>query len=125
MGLDISHDCWHGSYTAFMNFRAYLYEAAGWGRADFYKAGLINPRAVLATLDRNDILYVLLAHSDCEGEIPWRECVALADRLEGLIPYFNQYGPGGGHLYRVVKDIEQFAAGLRLAAKNHENVEFT
>jgi hypothetical protein len=29
MGLDTSHDCWHGAYSAFMRWRSELCRAAG------------------------------------------------------------------------------------------------
>jgi hypothetical protein len=116
MGLDTSHDCWHGAYSSFNNWRRAICVAAGWGALDNY-SGFGGPES----MPEDDVLTVLLDHSDCEGEIDWRVCYRLADRLEALLPKL----PERTHLPRCVReDTEQFIAGLRRAHADRENVEF-
>ncbi len=62
-----------------------------------------------------DPLHVLLAHSDCDGEIKWQDCGPLADRLQEILPSLSD---------DVREDAETFIAGLRSAAAARENVEF-
>lgn len=45
-----------------------------------------------------DPLFVLLHHSDCEGEIAPQDCGPIADRLESLLPLLEDEGDGGGHI---------------------------
>lgn len=114
MGLDTSHDCWHGSYGAFMRWRTWLAQQIGLplsfmeGFCDYVgfdeddvekigEAGLPWPQAGHASfLFRGaaalpipwsiiaDPLKVLLHHSDCGGRIHWYECKPLAMRLARL-----------------------------------------
>lgn len=113
MGLDISHGCWYGAYSAFMRWRTALCDAAGYGainlREGFTLPGIPWPA--------DDVLTVLLAHSDCDGEIAWEDCGPLAARLEELLPALEEAG-----LY--VEKTQQFIEGLDHAARSKENVEF-
>jgi hypothetical protein len=70
-----------------------------------------------------DPLIVLLAHSDCEGEIQEDFCGPLADRLEELLPLLGEED-GGGHIGSYTTKTEQFIRGLRAAAEAGEPVGF-
>lgn len=70
-----------------------------------------------------DPLIILLAHSDCEGDLQVEFLVPLADRLEELIPLLGEED-GGGHIGSFAKKTAQFVAGLRDAAARGEKVEF-
>ncbi len=138
MGLDTSHDCWHGPYSAFNRWRDKLAEVAGY--TGHSSANPINPttididwgnveekigRDLFGKWDKipvrpdgtPDALIILIAHSDCDGELQWEFCDALADRLEELIPALD------GDDYMVNKTV-QFVIGLREAHENEENVIF-
>lgn len=138
MGLDTSHGCWHGAYSAFSRWRNKLADVAGYS---FFKAGdppiyetacldwlgddLLSgtwPRIPVRPDGTPDALIVLLAHSDCEGEIQADMCAPLADRLEQLLPLLE--GDGGGHIGNYREKTEQFIKGLRLAATLNEPVDF-
>lgn len=151
MGLDTSHDCWHGAYSAFHRWRHELARAAGLpplslmegfyepvgGRSDysnpFYWArkglnkdeGLPEEDSLPIKWDclKPNALYELLNHSDCEGEIPWESCDAIADSLETLLTKLPK-GEGGGHIGNWRDKTQKFIDGLRLAAKKKENVDF-
>jgi hypothetical protein len=126
MGLDTSHDCWHGSYSSFAIWRTEISRALGWptwgeGRYSFPED---SPRT-------EDVLYgwwgfgktpeeplhVLLLHSDCDGYIfPWN-ADPLADRLLDLLE--EKRIPD--EWQEITK---QFAVGLQRAAYECEVVEF-
>jgi len=151
MGLDVSHGCWSGAYSAFMRWRYTLAEVAGLPPLDlmegFYEYGSVydpihvaeHSISVCGAFDRikenlpikwdclkpDPYLYALLYHSDCDGEIAWQDCDSLADRLEKLLPQLEQKGnEGEGHIGSYAKKTKQFIEGLRLAASRKENVEF-
>jgi hypothetical protein len=144
MGLDTSHDCWHGAYSAFNRWRDQLAEAAGytghksasgtgytpdidWGDIESTIGHDLNgkwPAIPVRPSGKPDPLIILLAHSDCGGELHWEFCGALADRLEELLPELDKLEDDNGHIGNWREKTEQFIAGLREAHKAKENVEF-
>jgi len=100
MGLNTTHDCWNGSYSSFYRWRLALAQAL-----------IIENKVIL-----NDPLDELMQHSDCDGDIKHENCEAIANRLSELFP--------------LLSDVEeknrtsQFIAGLKIASKMKENVEF-
>ncbi len=66
MGLDTTHNCWHGPYSSFNNFRYALAKRIGINLNDYigYKdAGTKD----LASIEHD--LMPLFNHSDCDGEL--------------------------------------------------------
>lgn len=149
MGLDVSHDCWSGAYSAFSRWRERVAQAAGYGirkftreEADAAGAGWLvhidtvdiewgpyTEDNIMGIWDEtpDDPLLVLIVHSDCEGHIYPAQQLALADRLEGLRDHPFLAGTTHGHLnrqggYRGV--IDQFVTGLRDAHSRGERVRF-
>ena len=132
MGLDTTYDCWHGAYSAFTRWRNKLAEVAGY---KFYKEGFIDQPLIdwgHITQENlygrwketpNDPLMVLIAHSDCEGEIFPEQAEPLANRLEELLPLLPD-DEAGGHIGNWRTKTQQFIDGLRAAAKEDEPVEF-
>lgn len=152
MGLDTSHDCWHGAYSAFSRWRDKLAEVAGY---TFHKVPIVDypeakfaqgrdlvdldwggiesvigrdllgewPRMPVRPDGTPDPLIVLLAHSDCEGQIQAEFCAPLADRLEQLLPLLGD-DEGGGHVGLYRDKTQTFINGLRKAAAANEPVEF-
>jgi hypothetical protein len=146
MGLDTTHDCWHGAYSRFMRWRRDLAHAAGlppldlmegfFGRGDSRDPFLDYARAWpdLAEIYyrslpirwdslKPDPLHLLLHHSDCEGEIATEDCGPIADSLERLLPLLESEG-GGFPVVSARHCAEQFITGLRLAASRGEPVRF-
>jgi len=110
MGLDTSHNCWHGPYSAFNRFRHAIAEAAGipLDSMEGYEPMFPTPEeknkeAIPWDQYENDPICILLNHSDCEGEIESKE--------GGL---FDNY-----QLMAL-----RFAKGLRDAAEAGEDVDF-
>jgi hypothetical protein len=112
MGLDTTHDCWHGSYSTFHNFRCDIARALALPFTKDNFGFLVWDSAGLA---KEDPIRALLDHSDCDGEIAWEIAGPLADRLEGLISELKG---------RSAEAAIRFAAGLRKAFATRENVEF-
>lgn len=157
MGLDTTHNCWHGAYSAFSRWREQLAIAAGYTfsyvpmfpetyeHSDAMRQGPMRENVdidwgnIEATIGRDlmgkwpaipvrpdgtpDPLIILLAHSDCEGEIESKYCGPLADRLEELLPKVEGID-AGGHVGSMVEKTQTFIKGLRLAAKRGEKVGF-
>lgn len=111
MGLDTTHDCWHGSYSSFNEFRRSLAQSAGWQLEEMSGFGGVEPWPDKA----EDALVILLNHSDCEGEIAVDDLLPLAKRLREI--------DDGRDAWRA-KAVRQFATGLEMAAKAGEPVEF-
>lgn len=138
MGLDLTHGCWSGSYSAFTRFRFELWRAAGGkfvhdaeGFRDIpdiwlhdFPAGTEMGEWEGHDLPSDPLVY-LIQHVDCGGALPAFCLMALANRIEELLP--NLTGDGGGHIARdggFRKVAERFIAGLRAAAAEGECVEF-
>lgn len=150
MGLDCSHDAWHGAYSAFNRFRQKIAEAMGgsypphkdvslaerdWYWGEGYSAGT------------HPGLMVLLSHSDCDGEISPEDCIKVANDLEALLPQIAELDDGDvtggasftrkgddievnrhpGHIARAggyVAVTEKFISGCRAANAADEALEF-
>lgn len=124
MGLDTTHDAWHGPYSSFHHWRIAVAQAAG---LSIYEKPLKSegkhPMWVMP--DEDDILFVLLTHSDCEGEIAVEDCAPLADRLEGLLPaIIADEAKEYGYPDYYTTSTQAFIKGLRLAASLNEPIEF-
>lgn len=150
MGLDISHDTWHGAYSAFMRWRIKIAEVGGLPPLElmegFYDALPPNSRSHptlysgpgeysngLKYLDERlpikweclkpSPLYELLNHSDCDGEIAWENCGQIADELEKLLPLLPDEN-NGGHIGNWKDKTTEFITGLRLAHSKKETLLF-
>lgn len=154
MGLDTSHNCWHGGYGSFMQWRIELAKAACLPplmlMEGFFKEGdIYDPFKdykerlsgfgceVLAHqyyenlpirwgILRPDPICKLLYHSDCSGVIPWRQCKRLANRLEELLPELSDKKGMMRHYVLISWRMvtEQFIDGLRKAYIAKESVRF-
>lgn len=151
MGLDTTHDAWHGAYSAFMRWRQEIAKVAGLPplmlMEGFYKSNdpifdpmwsmdkgsrSENPDPTLAALKQQlpirwdclkpSPLHILLYHSDCEGDIPWEDCQPIASALSELLPKIE--GEGGGHIGNYKQKTQQFIDGLLRAAAAKEDLIF-
>lgn len=106
MGLDTTHDAYHGGYAGYSIMREALGRAAGWtmdpdkhmvavdwGKDSPDTIGDEQPewaRARFGDIDRDewpwDPIIFLWAHEDCEGVIPPAMAGAIAARIEELLP---------------------------------------
>lgn len=137
MGLYVSHDAWHGAYSAFTRWRHQLAKSAGyWVASVNYDDGT---RMDSVMLDwghlppghlygewpetPSDPLVVLLTHQDCEGVIHPQQAGPLADRLEELLPLLpTEDDPGHIGDWRV--KTQKFIDGCRAAVAAGEPLDF-
>jgi hypothetical protein len=119
MGLDVTHNCWHSSYSHFAEWRDALASAAGLGSqlSAMMIAGIPSDANLAGDWDETpfDPLVVLMAHLDYDGHITPRDAAPLAARLNELLPKLSKED---------VATTRQFIAGLKKAAKAGETVEF-
>ncbi len=137
MGLDTTHDCWSGAYSAFKRWRDQIAETAGY---TFFVAdgeymtsvkeinwAALDDKNYAGEWDRipEDPLIMLLAHSDCDGVIHPEHARLIADRLEWLLPRLPMT-EAVGHIGRLgwQGTTERFINGLRAAVQAGEDVEF-
>lgn len=140
MGLDTTHDCWHGAYSAFSRWRDKLAEVAGYQMMDptpeeqaeghFRQYPMIEWSGIVDanfmgewTRTPPDPLIVLIAHSDCGGVIHPEQAAPLATRIEELLPLLPE-GEAPGHIRHWRDKTQQFIDGLREAVRAGEDVEF-
>lgn len=136
MGLDTTHGCWHGAYSAFSRWRDGVALAAGYRVWPVQYAigtrntiildwGHLPEGHLLGEWPETpaDPLLVLLTHQDCEGVIHPRDAGPLADRLESLLDKLPEENDPG-HIGNWRACTCRFIAGLRLASNNNEDVVF-
>lgn len=127
MGLDISHDAWSGSYSAFDRWRTKLAEVAGIplnlmeGHWDGTPAHPMLPLSWAALSP--DPLHVLLHHSDCDGIIEVKYLKGLAERLEQILPLLPDED-AGGHIRNWREKTQTFIDGCWAAYESDEPLEF-
>lgn len=110
MGLDTSHDAWHGPYTSFYRWRTAvaktiginLDEMQGYGGEQEWPDHPLTP---------------LLNHSDCDGKLSSKECAQIAAGLQAI----KDKLPADIYL---LKKTEQFIAGCLDAASAGESIKF-
>jgi len=151
MGLDTSHDAWHGAYSAFMGWREKICAVAGFPplklmEGFFERNSPYDPmqkhaewvaqiRGTGSNVDdiywglpirwqslKPSPLFELLSHSDCDGSIDAELCGPIADALERLLPELDS--EGGGHIGNYAEKTRQFIKGLRAAAKEKKPLKF-
>jgi hypothetical protein len=137
MGLDTSHDCWHGPYGGFLRWRHALAEAAGYKireptpeeRAEGIYSRSVdihwemfeakNYQGEWGFVPGDDPLLFLIVHSDCDGVIHPAQGIHIARRLEQLLPLLDD--PDAGWLQDRTR---KFIDGLKAAAAAGEDVDF-
>lgn len=111
MGLDTTHDCWHGPYSAFHRFRCALADARGINLDAM--DGFSSPGVAWDAIPAHP-LDVLLNHSDCDGKIEHAKCADLAAALLSVAPMLEppwdararQFAEGLTRAYRAIEDVE-------------------
>ena len=141
MGLDTSHDAWHGAYGSFGKWRHEIAVAAGFIKEDesLFPKGLFDNGYKESPLDwekldaltdcfgnwfeePEDPIWYLLNHSDCEGVIRHEHTLPLAKRLQELVPLVDQMD----YHYTEWQEskTQRFVDGLLAAHEAGEDVDF-
>lgn len=139
MGLDTTHEAFHGAYSAFNRFRKAVLESIGGSYPPHENKELMdgywywskddNSQSKFSSETHKGLLE-FLAHSDCDGEISPKMCKIVADELEEILPYIEEYEKkheAYGHIYRnggYLQTTVDFIDGCRLAHKRNEPLEF-
>jgi len=84
MGLDTSHNAWHGSYTGFGEWRKWIAEQIGI-KLDAMEGFKPSGKVITWKSLPHDDLHYLLHHSDCDGSITWNRCGKIAKRLKEVV----------------------------------------
>lgn len=144
MGLTCSHEAFNGPYSYFDKWRQYLTQIAGLPPLELmegYYFSLNNhdsfPFPTLYHTDKDNLwriesidkclpiqwnslkytpLFILLKHSNCDGEISVRRCWRLKLALENLLPHMDDE--------EWISVTKRFISGLILAHKNNEPLTF-
>lgn len=141
MGLDVSHDAWHGGYGLFHLWRQCLANAYGvplelmegfWdvkrlSQPDVIKYFTEFPKPPLPiswdAVKVPEAVKELLHHSDCDGEIDAKTCGELAKELKRILPKITSLFPRWTDAD--VKDLtKKFADGCEAAFKANEPLDF-
>jgi hypothetical protein len=149
MGLNTTHNAWHGPYSSFMTWRTELskiYNIPLELMEGFYYKGDVcsDPFLLLHHKFKNDELeikyinrleerlplkwenlkknpiYILLRHSDCDGYISYGNCGKIANELKNVIEKIEP----DDNIYSFYNRTKQFMEGCILAYKNKEKLKF-
>lgn len=130
-------EAWCGAYSAFNRWRQTIAEAAGYAKWDVRGDDGVHFKATMIDWDHiteanlygewselpSDPLLVLIAHSDCDGEIHPEHAGPLAERLEDLLPKLPTE-PDGGHIRDWRATTQKFIDALKEAAESGQKVMF-
>jgi hypothetical protein len=133
MGLDTTHNAFHGAYSAFNNFRRFLLKSIGGSFPPHENKELEDGYWYFGdgyNVETHKGLREFFGHSDCDGEISPEMCKVVADELEDILPRVEKLAetePSYGHILRDggwVSVTKQFIEGCRLAYERNEPLEF-
>lgn len=119
MGLDTTHNCWHGSYSSFKHFRNFLAERIFINLYDYIGYGNPNATKQLDTIDHK--LMPLFNHSDCDGILTVEEAKQIAEGLDQILADLTEITEQD-KIYR--EKIVQFRDGCLLAVADDEEIQF-
>jgi len=86
MGLDTTHNCYHGSYSGFNRFRYSLGHQIGIDLNDYIGYGISGTKDLTSIKHE---LMPLFNHSDCDGRLTIKECKSIAKGLDKILENFN------------------------------------
>lgn len=118
MGLDTTHDAWHGPYSSFNEWREALCEALGFDLRSMRGFGGDGDWEPIKL--RDGFIVDLLNHSDCDGSISWSACFHIAKKLLEIYPKIHDDVGAFGNGWATIR----FAAGCLNAFNAQEDIEF-
>lgn len=126
MGLDTTHDCWHGAYSSFAMFRKNLAALIGMDLSSMEGFGGTKP----FPSKQVEPLVILLNHSDCDGDIEVEDLDPLRERMQLILNDLTEEkfkaaaGPGYFSFEYFKEKMESWIEGLEFAKSKNEKVEF-
>lgn len=118
MGLDTTHDCWHGPYSLFNRFRFSLAFQIGINLND-YKGYNENGTKDLESIEHD--LMPLFNHSDCDGLLTVKESERIIKGLNNVLENFNHKIESD---YNFKDSIIRFRNGCIDAVSKKQEIEF-
>lgn len=118
MGLDTSHNCWHGPYSSFNRFRYSLGYQIGIDLDDYIGYNE-NGTKDLSKIEHE--LMPLFNHSDCDGRLTIKECKSIAKGLNKVLENFVENGKND---YFFKEKITDFRDGCLDAVSKRQMVKF-
>jgi hypothetical protein len=125
MGLDTSHDAWHGPYSSFNTFRKWLASKINVNLDEYIGYGGANATKELTSIDHK--IMPLLNHSDCEGELKPAECLQIAEGISDILKNISKEEvehPENNWQFSDYNKAIRFRDGCLLAHSKNENIEF-
>lgn len=116
MGLDTTHNAFHGAYSSFMRFRMQLLELVNGSDIRDLEGYDEKAKTPVSSL-KDEGLEIFFNHSDCDGDISPEDCKKVADSLDFYIPKMDVES----ELYR--RSV-QFRDGCLLAHSLNEVLDF-
>lgn len=112
MGIDFSHGDAHWAYSGFMHFRNKLTETLGYAvlLSTMYDDGSY-------TCMRNEPIWPLIDHSDCDGELTVEEMQQIIPQLENIINRWDEHDYDKVHGFELIES-------MREAIAENEPLEF-
>lgn len=117
MGLDTSHNAWHGPYSSFNQFRFWLATLIGINLSEYIGYGDVGTKQ-LSSIESD--LRLLFDHSDCDGNIPPEDCKKIADAITEVLKTTDK----GPYPHIHYNDAITFRDGCLLAYKKNEILDF-
>jgi hypothetical protein len=139
MGLDISHNAFHGSYSAFNRLRQAICYVIGGSYPPHMESNYLlwssdNPPDKNTwywgqgySEETHPGLFLFLCHSDCDGEISPEDCLKVVKDLEPIIPRLEELGLDWGNIQKnggFAGTCRKFIDGCKLAAQSKEPLYF-
>lgn len=114
MGLDTTHNAWHGPYGIFNDFRTKIAKVAL--GIDYDEMNGLGGSKPWEPYRKHD-LFELLIHSDCDGHLTVSQCKKIARGLKAI-----QWPEGTEQWY--IEKTNQFIKGCELAISQNKKIEF-
>jgi hypothetical protein len=121
MGLDTTHNAWHGPYSSFNRFRNQLAKRIGIDLNDYVGYGP-NGTKDLESIDHP--LMDLFNHSDCDGELTPDQCAKIIEGLDMVIKDCPVPMNAWSEDYLFLSQAIRFRDGCKEAYEKQEVLEF-
>ena len=105
MGIDFSHGDAHWAYSGFMRFRNKLAETLGYAvsLSTMYDDGSY-------TRMRNEPIWPLIDHSDCDGDLTVEEMEQIIPQLENISNHWDEHDYDKVHGFELIESMREAIA---------------
>lgn len=117
MGLDTTHNAWHGPYSSFNDWRGWVGKQIG---IELRQMEGFGGEISFDTVTHD--VKALLDHSDCDGSLTPEQCEQIANGLDEILSKLPEDEPKDERSNYWLA--ERFRDGCRLAASKGETLEF-